>query len=73
MVHTCNLYFAMIFEWEELDPRGRQAVLHLQFCSDSITASTIFKKISILSGHENLVFILAFVEDEIEIERDRER
>ena len=63
----------MIFEWEELDPRGRQVVLHLQFCSDSITTSTIFKKISILSGHENLVFILAFVEDEIETERDRER
>ena len=73
MVHTYNLYFAMIFEWEELDPRGRQVVLHLQFCSDSITTSTIFKKISILSGHENLVFILAFVEDEIETERDRER
>ena len=55
----------MIFEWEELDPRGRQVVLHLQFCSDSITASTIFKKISILF----LVFILAFVEDMRERER----
>ena len=32
----------MIFEKEELDHKGRQAVLYLQFCADNITASTIF-------------------------------
>ena len=41
MAHKYNLYFAMVFEKEELDHRGRQVALYLQFCRDSITASTI--------------------------------
>ena len=32
----------MIFEKEELDHKGRQIVLYLQFCADNITASAIF-------------------------------
>ena len=42
MAHKYNLYFAMIFEKEELDRRGRQVVLYLQFYTDNITASAIF-------------------------------
>ena len=42
MAHEYNLYFAMIFEKEELDRSGRQVVSYLQFCTDNITASTIF-------------------------------
>ena len=41
MAHKYNLYFAIIFEKEELDRRGRQVVLYLQFYTDNITASTI--------------------------------
>ena len=41
MAHKYNLYFAVILEKEELDHRGRQVVLYLQFCTDGITASTI--------------------------------
>ena len=37
MAHKYNLYFAMIFEKEELDHRGRQFVSYLQFCTDNIT------------------------------------
>ena len=40
MAHKYHLYFAMIFEKEELDHRSRPVVLHLQFCKDNITAST---------------------------------
>ena len=32
----------MIFEKEELDHRGRQVVLYLQFFTDNITTTTIF-------------------------------
>ena len=42
MAHKYNLYYAMIFEKEELDHRGRQVVLYLQFCTDNMTASAIF-------------------------------
>ena len=42
MAHKYNLYFAMIFEKEELDHRGKEVVLKLQFCTDNKTASTIF-------------------------------
>ena len=42
MAHKYHLYFAMIFEKEELDHRGRPVVLHLQFCKDNITALTTF-------------------------------
>ena len=42
MAHKYHLYFAMIFEKEELDHRGRLVVLHLQFCKDNITALTTF-------------------------------
>ena len=41
MAHKYDLYFGMTFEKEELDHRSRQVVLYLQFCTDSITASTI--------------------------------
>ena len=40
MAHKYHLYFAMIFEKEELDHRSRPVDLHLQFCKDNITAST---------------------------------
>ena len=42
MAHKYNLYYAMIFEKEELDHRGRQVVLYLQSCTDNITTSAIF-------------------------------
>ena len=42
MAHKYNLYYAKIFEKEELDHRGRQVVLYLQFFTDNITASAIF-------------------------------
>ena len=42
MAHKYNLYYATTFEMEELDHRGRQVVLYLQFCADNITASAIF-------------------------------
>ena len=42
MAHKYNLYYAKIFEKEELDPRGRQVVLYLQFCTNNITTSTTF-------------------------------
>ena len=42
MAHKYNLYFAMIFEKEELDHTGKEVVLKLQFCTDNKTASTIF-------------------------------
>ena len=42
MAHKYNLYYAMTFEKEELDHTGRQAVLHLQFCTDNIITSAIF-------------------------------
>ena len=41
MAHKCNFYFAMIFEKEELDHRGRQIVLYFQFCKENKTASTV--------------------------------
>ena len=47
MAHKYNLYFAMIFEKEELDHRSKQVVLHLQFRTDSITASTIIAKVAL--------------------------
>ena len=51
MVHKYNLYYAMIFEKEELDYRGRQVDLYLQFCTNDITASAIFYLLKI----QNLV------------------
>ena len=42
MAYKYNFYLAMIFEKEELDHRGTQFVLRLQFCTDSKTASTIY-------------------------------
>ena len=42
ITHKYNLYYAMIFGKEELDHRGRQVVLYLQFCTGNITASAIF-------------------------------
>ena len=41
MAHKYNLYFGMIREKEELDRGGKHVVLHLEFCTDNITASTI--------------------------------
>ena len=37
-----NLYFAMIFEKEELHHRSRQVALYRQFCTNSINVWTIF-------------------------------
>ena len=41
MAHKYNLCYAMIFEKEKLDHRGRQVVLYLQLCADNLTASAI--------------------------------
>ena len=38
MAYKYNLYYAIIFEKEELD----QVVLYLQFYADNITASAIY-------------------------------
>ena len=38
MAHKYNLYYAMIIEKEELDHRGGQVFLYLQFCTDNITS-----------------------------------
>ena len=42
MAYKYNFYLAMIFEKEELDHRGTQVILRLQFCTDRKTASTIY-------------------------------
>ena len=47
MAHKCNRYFAIIFEKEELDHKGRQVVLYLQFGTDKLTSSTIFYLLNI--------------------------
>ena len=42
MAHKYNFYFAIIFEKEELDHRGRQVILYLRFCTDNTTTSSMF-------------------------------
>ena len=42
MAHKYNLYFAITIEKEELDYKGMEVVLCLQFCADNITPSTVF-------------------------------
>ena len=42
MSYKYNLYFAMIFEKEELGHRGRKVAFYFKFCTDNITASTSF-------------------------------
>ena len=42
MAYKYNLYLTMIFEKEELNHRGTQAVLNLQLCADNLTISTIY-------------------------------
>ena len=44
MPHKYNLCFAVIFEKEELDCRGRPVILYLQFCTDNISLSNIFER-----------------------------
>ena len=52
MAHKYNLYFAIIFGKEELDHRGKQVVLHLQFWPDI----HLNKDKLHLSKYENLAF-----------------
>ena len=55
MAHKYNLSYAMIFEKEDLDHRGRQFLLNLQFCIDNITASTIFYPLNIQNVNLSIV------------------
>ena len=55
MAHKHNLSYAMIFEKKELDDRGRQFLLNLQFCIDNITASTIFYPLKIQNVNLSIV------------------
>ena len=58
MAHKYNLYYTMIVEKEELDRRGRQIVLYLQFCTDNLSASAIFYLLKIQNLTPGIVFSL---------------
>ena len=58
MAHKYNLYCAMILEKEELDRRGRQIVLYLQFCTDNLSASAIFYLLKIQNIPPGIIFSL---------------
>ena len=48
----------MIVEKEELDRRGRQIVLYLQFSTDNLSASAIFYLLKIQNLTPGIVFSL---------------
>ena len=59
MAHKHNLSYAMIFEKKELDHRGRQFLLNLQFCTDNIIASTIFYPLKIQNVTLSIVSLIS--------------
>ena len=58
MAHKYNLYYTMIVEKEELDRRGRQIVLYLQFCTDNLSTSAIFYLLKIQNLTLGIIFSL---------------
>ena len=53
MAHKYNLYYAMIFENEELDHRSSQVVLYLQFCAHNITIINLNHHLSLEDSKPN--------------------